>query len=296
MQAFLLTFLLWTGACGAQHIAILPFEDRTSFEGPWDIRVEVPRLLGERLGENPNYWVVPMDTVMAVLHRRAAKYPKDTLVAIGKALDVDYLIVGTIEEFSLSRFMVGARMLGGYWSYSSTVELKGQLLRVVDGKAMGDLRGEGNITDRDLGLSLLGRRPAKDLQFYGIGDLKFGSKEFLRTVLGKALEEALAELKAGVEKVLVPPERTSRRALVVLVEGQTVYLNLGYEDGVEPGDRFGVYEEGEVLQDPETGEVLGRADPRKVGEVQVVEVKAPHLSKARLVRGRAQKGYELKPE
>ncbi|RKY61236.1 MAG: hypothetical protein DRP95_03125 [Candidatus Latescibacterota bacterium] len=296
MQALLLALSFWTGAFGVQRIAVLPFEDRTGFEGPWNIRVEIPRLLGERLGENPNYSVMPMDTVVAVLQKRAARYPRDTLMAIGRELDVDYLIVGTIEKFSLSRFMVGARMLGGYWSYSSTVKLKGQLVRAADGKVMGELKGEGNVADRDLGLSLLGRRPEKDRQFYGIGNLEFGSEEFRRTILGKALDEALAEIKAEVEKVLVPPKHTSRRALVVLVDGWTVYLNLGYEDGVEPGDRFGVYEEGEILRDPDTGEVLGRADPRKVGEIQVVVVKAPQLSKARLVRGKARKGPELRPE
>ena len=297
MQVVLSVLLLfWTGAEGAYRIAVLPFEDRTDFNGPWDIRVEVPRILGERIGERGGYSVVPMDTVVALLERRAAKYPKDTLTAIGRELDVDYLIVGSIERFSLSRFMIGARMLGGYWSYSSDVELKGKLIRAVDGKAMGELRGRGKVTDRDLGLSLLGRRPEKDRQFYGIGELKFGSEEFRGTILGKALEEAIAGFVTELGKVLPTPEHLRRKALVVLVEDGVVYLNLGYEDGVRPGDRFWVYEEGEIIRDPVTGEVLGRADPKKVGEVQVTEVKAPHLSKARLIRGRAEKGDELRPE
>jgi len=52
MQVVLSVLLLfWTGAEGAYRIAVLPFEDRTDFNGPWDIRVEVPRILGERIGE-----------------------------------------------------------------------------------------------------------------------------------------------------------------------------------------------------------------------------------------------------
>ncbi|HIE04333.1 MAG TPA: hypothetical protein EYP61_06195 [Candidatus Latescibacteria bacterium] len=296
MQVLLSVLLLWMGAEGAYRIAVLPFEDRTSFSGPWDIRVEIPRILVERIGERGGYSVVSMDTVVALLERRAEKCPKDTLTAVGRELDVDYLIVGSIERFSLSRFMVGARMLGGYWSYSSDVELKGKLVRAVDGRVMGELKGEGDVNDRDLGLSLLGRRPEKDRQFYGIGELKFGSEEFRRTILGRALEEAIAGFVTELGKVLPASEHLRRKALVVLVEDGVVYLNLGYEDGVRPGDRFWVYKEGEIIRDPVTGEVLGRADAKKVGEVQVTEVKAPHLSKARLVRGRAEKGNELRPE
>src|SRR5262249_26974657 len=61
---------------------------------------------------------------------------------------------------------------------------------------------------------------------------------------------------------------------VVRVESSTVYLDWGTASGVQAGDRFDVYREGDVLKHPVTGAILGHA--RKtvgMGRVENVDAK-----------------------
>ena len=66
--------------------------------------------------------------------------------------------------------------------------------------------------------------------------------------------------------------------------GSTLYVNVGSEAGVKEGDDFTVIRAGEVIKDPDTGEVLG-ANETTVGRVRITAVMGPRLSKAAPVSG-----------
>lgn len=93
----------------------------------------------------------------------------------------------------------------------------------------------------------------------------------------------------------------------ILNEFQLV-LNVGVRQGVKPGMRFLIYEEGEEVRDPENGEALGKLELVKA-EVEVVHVQetlclvqakekktesAPMVLSAKLaeVKPSARSGYE----
>ena len=71
---------------------------------------------------------------------------------------------------------------------------------------------------------------------------------------------------------------------IAKVEGGSVYLNVGAEAGVKEGEEFDVYRVGNVIKDPDTGEVLG-ADETKVGRVKVTKVLGARLSTASVLSG-----------
>ena len=56
-----------------------------------------------------------------------------------------------------------------------------------------------------------------------------------------------------------------------IIDESTVILNVGAKDGVTSGMRFVIYEEGEEVQDPDTGDSLG------AWEVVKGEVAAKHV-------------------
>ena len=66
--------------------------------------------------------------------------------------------------------------------------------------------------------------------------------------------------------------------------GSTLYVNVGSEAGVKEGDEFTVIRAGDVIKDPDTGEVLG-ANETTVGRVRITAVMGPRLSKAAPVSG-----------
>lgn len=59
---------------------------------------------------------------------------------------------------------------------------------------------------------------------------------------------------------------------VVKVDGDNVYLNIGTSEGVQKKDSFILYQEGEVISDPVTGEILAVTEKR-VATVVIVDAK-----------------------
>ena len=76
------------------------------------------------------------------------------------------------------------------------------------------------------------------------------------------------------------------------VEGGSVFLNVGAEAGIKEGDTFDFYRVGNVIKDPDTGEVLG-TDETKVGSVKVTKVMGARLSSAAVVGGGGFKAGDL---
>jgi len=287
--AFIMVLIPSMPAVGwaSQRIAVFPFEDRSGFKGSWNLEKEMAVFLASRLSENPFYIMVPYDSIEALIPKSPKrKLSGNELVGYGASLGADYVISGRINDFNISRFSAGLPMLGGYVSYQAKVDLEIHILRVIDKAEVGVISGNGEISDRDLGMTLLGKPREKDLQFYGLDETPFGSREFERTIIGKATLDAVGELKEKIADVIRPPslpEGIVGRVVSVSDDGSSVYLNLGSDDGVKIGDKFVIYSEGETLFDPVTGKPLGKSEA-KVGVVQIIVVNAPHLSKAKIVQ------------
>ena len=61
--------------------------------------------------------------------------------------------------------------------------------------------------------------------------------------------------------------------MIIKVEGNRAWINLGSEGGIKVGDKFAVFNVGEALMDPATGANLG-ADEKHTGDGAVAEVQA----------------------
>lgn len=56
-----------------------------------------------------------------------------------------------------------------------------------------------------------------------------------------------------------------------IVDEYTVVVNIGSDDGVKNTHRYGVYTESDPIEDPETGEELGKIE-HKVAEIKPVDI------------------------
>jgi hypothetical protein len=71
---------------------------------------------------------------------------------------------------------------------------------------------------------------------------------------------------------------------IAKASGGAIYVNVGAEAGIKEGDEFDVFRPGEVIKDPDTGEVLG-ANEVRVGRIKVIAIRGPRLSSAIAVSG-----------
>ena len=109
----------------------------------------------------------------------------------------------------------------------------------------------------------------------------------MRTLVGKAVGECLGKLSLGLVELIRPPKEfvVSEPKIIAVVGQEQAYINIGKEDGVENGDKYGVWDHGRELRDPETDTILGHALPQRVGVVQVEQVLNDHLSLVRVLEG-----------
>ncbi len=278
--------------------AFIQFDDMSKFKGKWDLKLEIPRYLGDFLMKFYGVEVLPVDSVLKFFS--GAKF--NTIDALffselGKRFGVKYVIGGKVLVFNVSRFATGFPEMAGYESYNAEVEIEIGVYDTFSGERIVIFGISGQVKEQGLGLTLLGKPTEKFTQFYSLDLLKFGSKEFNQTIIGKAMN------KAGIEFVMrlkgYIPEAFSEKDKglsegkglteleVVEIKGKVlhigkqnlVYINLGGGDGLMPGLRAYVYD-----------------SDKKVADVEVVDVIDLHLSACKILNssGEVKKDLEVR--
>ena len=280
---------LFSQSTGSQTLLILPLKDRSKLKGTWDIVNSVPQAIAQKLSENPFYKTVPHGAILERLKdgkETLGKFKNERAIQIGRDLKADFVLTGEIQNFNVTRFRAGVP-LAGFFRYGAYVNVKLTIFRVVDGMELGIIQGVGEYDDNELGASYRDDKARqRNKEFFEMGNYEFESEELKDTVVGIAFTRCSEQIKAKIEEYIEPPPQLEVSGPVVLwVQDDEVYVNIGIADGVEAGDKYSVYQEGEDLSDPITGKVVGKTDEIKVGTIQVIEVTAKHFSKARIIEG-----------
>ena len=97
-----------------------------------------------------------------------------------------------------------------------------------------------------------------------------------RSILDKALERAAGNLANQLSDTIFP-------ITVIQAKGKRIWVNRGNDSGMRMGERFIVFEPGEQLIDPQTGENLGSAE-MEVGEAKVVRIN-PKVTVMEVIKG-----------
>ena len=254
-------------------ILIVPFEDHSYFRGSWDISRGIPRVLGELLQQGRNIVVLPLDTLDSLQTKGedGAALSEAQVLRIGTAAGADLVVNGDIRNFSIKRFNAGNPFLGGYTSYTALVEVEIQLLQPLSGSQVGAATGKAEMTDRDLGLTLLGKPTRKEAALLKLNKIPFGVERFRRTIIGKVTLDALQQLTEEIEAKTSPPHTLQQPEPKILsLEGKEGFVNLGLADKIEVGHKFVVY---------------SRREEKRIGVVQIAEVLAQHFSRVLVLQG-----------
>lgn len=223
-----------TASAGAKKkIGIVDFEnasqvsDRAMGRGISDILIN-------ELVKNKSYQVIERDQLARLLDEK--KFGIDGFSTgpsqYVKFEGLDYLVVGKIVE-------AGAKEVNLFGLASQTeykVVLAARMIDANSGSILWAEQAEGSV---------------KSSSFYDKYGRSIVTEDQTNAVFSQAARKAVAKL---VNKI---NEMNPLEGFVVQVSGKTVYIDLGREQGVQPGQCYVVFREGNVITHPVTGRILG---------------------------------------
>lgn len=267
------------------RIAFIPFEDISGFKGKWDLKVEIPRYLGDFVWKFYGVEVFSVDSVIKVAKEIGAGVRDAFLFAeLKKRFGIEHIFGGKVLTFKVSRFMTGFPLMAGYESYNAEVEIEIEVFEPLTGEREIVFGIFGEVKERGLGLTLLGKPTEKYSEFYSLDFLKFGSSEFNETIVGEAMKKSGMDFALRLRKyfpeIVVDMEKVTNKVSgatelkAVVIEGMIllvgkqglVYVNLGSKDGIASGMTLYVFDGDE-----------------KVGEIEIVDVVNEHFSACRII-------------
>jgi len=283
-----------------QRIILMPFRDRTKYKGPWFVSTSMAANLADTLMQNDFFKVLPVATTWADLNEKGLSGKIDIAQAleIGRQLEADLVITGDIEALSMKRFRATVP-IGGYRNYKALVTVDLKVWKVIDGRSAGQVRAEIEHDSPRYGITNPAAHVPLDREYYFLGETPWGSEEFSNTLVGVGVGLCLQKLNKDLgELIQPPPDPTVSEPTIVDVAGSQAYINMGIINEVQNGYKFGVWDHGRELRDPQTDEFLGRALPRRVGVVQIEQVLNDKLSIVRILEGQdeIQAGFNIRAE
>lgn len=262
-----------SGPCFAEgdglrySITVSKFENRSAWDGQWDLGHAWGAVLTDSLNQTGRF------IVLGETDMRGEALQEQDFAASGRAAGGGNVVVTgqmtpaqLLVKGDITHFEDGTAGGGGSIGYGGVrIGAKGGkaeinvVMYIVDsttGQVMASKKCYGEVTKRGLSIGF------SDDDFSGdIGGFK-------KTNAGKAIEKAVDE---GVEFLISRLGEIPWTGKVVLVKGNTIYINRGTREGVSIGQVFDVGTS-EVLRDPDTGEVLDQT-LEKVATIQVKTVK-----------------------
>ncbi len=231
--------------------------------------------------ERINLWEVMNEQDLASSDRAAVALKSAQL---GKVVPAQLLIIGTITEFGEGAksggggiSVMGVRLKSG----GSTTKI-GLIIRIVDtstGEVLDSVSVEGEAK---------GKSSSGSACFAGV--CTGGNSSSSENYAGAA-EVVITK---AVNEIVDRSEGIPFQGKLIRVNGNKIYTDTGKRNGAARGDVFTVYQPGEELVDPDTGESLG-SDMTAVGSVRLVDVQEKFGRAVMATGGGFAKGQILKP-
>jgi curli biogenesis system outer membrane secretion channel CsgG len=254
------------------RVALWDFENNSSRSYWFDDRLgpaarnQIDTAFSEDAALREKFSVVERQALELVMKEQglsaAGALDPQTAAKVGRLLGVKYIVTGGVDKFAINTTTGGIGRLG----------VGGQL---VQADATINLRFIDTTTaERVVSLS-------------ADAEVKKGGGFFRGTTLSRDAEWGLASeviekvAKDVVVKLVVPTTlarigpgsgpASGLEARIAKVDGNRAWLNIGASSGVKVGDKFALFNIGEAIVDPDTGQSLG-ADEKETGAGAVTDV------------------------
>lgn len=237
-------------------IKINTFRDSSNYGGKWDLGTGVSAVFRDKM---PQKYFMITDT------------------------GPEYILDGDVREMAVSSRGFASYGMGGYQDYSAKIIVQ-LTLKDSKNKTVRSFSVIGRRVQSNLGLSLLGG-PVGDDKYKGdmerLWSLKFGSQEFMESIAGQAVTDAVYQALPKIS-LEIGGQPYGLRGEVVKVRGKDIFLDIGSDNGVIPGQSYVVHSNPSRLYHPKTGKYLGDAPGARIGRITIDEVLGPNLSIAKI--------------
>ena len=257
-----------------------------AFGSDIDVGKGITDLLTTMLVQDGTYRLVDrkiLDKIIAEQNMsNSDRFDSKSAAKLGKLLGADAIITGSITQFgnetqnqnygggggALGRFGVGGF---SHKKSKAIVTIDARIVDIDTAEILGVAQGHGESSRESTSMTGGGG----GWSGWGGGHVDFGASDFRNTIIGEAINNAVAQLAQGLE---ADNAKFQARTIVVegliaaVVSGQIV-LNVGSGTGIKVGDQMNVERVTQEIKDPSTGQVIRRlATP--IGVVRITDVDA----------------------
>jgi curli biogenesis system outer membrane secretion channel CsgG len=259
-------------------VAVFEFQNDSGFSSIANLGEDFSMQLSDALVQSGKFNVLTrkdLDVVMAEQDlAQSDRMAKANAAQTGQIIPAQILIKGQITEFeeNTSGSGQGLSIKGislGMQKSSVHMAVIIQLIDSTTGEIIESKRVEGEAKGGGL-----------DIGYSGAIDLN--SSSFKKTPVGKAIQITIDQ---AVDQIAKKLSSVPWKGKVVTVKDGIVFINSGKSAGINNGDTFTIYKEGEALIDPDTGINLG-SEKSKIADVIVNDVQ-DKFAKAEIKSGSA---------
>jgi len=173
----------------------------------------------------------------------------DGAAKLSQIIGLDFLVYGTVASIKAETKNVLLPGKAAYAEKKVTVTLTMKFVDAVTGQII--LMDDAS-----------GSKAAQVGQIKGTSAGVTGSDSALAN---EAMKSAVAKLVGKIN------EAYPVVGVVIQVNGATIYIDLGRENGVRPGQIYQIYKEGKLLRHPVSGKIMGVVE-NKTGEMKITRV------------------------
>jgi curli biogenesis system outer membrane secretion channel CsgG len=254
-----------------------------------DVGKGIADLLVDKLVSDGTYSVIERKALDKILAEQnfsnSDRADASSAAKIGKVLGVDAIIIGSITQFGRDdkKTDVGGGAIGGLTGRfgiggvqksksTAVVAVTARMINTSTAEILASATGKGESTRSGTGLIGAGGSSAG----LGGGGLDMRSSNFANTILGEAVNAAVADTAKQLEQ-----KASAMPVTVIQVDGLvadaapdgTLIINVGSKGGVRVGDKLDVKRKVREVKDPATGKVIRRVED-SVGTMTITEVDA----------------------
>ncbi len=181
---------------------------------------------------------------------------------IGKLLGVKYIVTGGIDKFAINKTGGSVGRLGiGATLVQAEATINVRFIDTTTAERVVSLAADSEI--KKGGGFLRGTSLSRDAE-WGLAS----------EAVEKAAKDVVARLLAPATLARIGPGTGPASGLegkIAKIDGQRAWLTIGSSSGVKVGDKFAVFNVGDAVIDPDTGQTLG-VDEKEIGAGAVTEV------------------------